>query len=87
MRYNVCRMLRVSVTGLFNEWRKRNQPNSDERCNTFQKSRKPGEKQDLARLSLSNLLGPFAILLVGFVFSLLVFGAEILIHFFRLAIN
>lgn len=85
MPYNVCRMLRVSETGLFDEWRKRNQPNAYERCNTFRRSRKSGKKQDLARLSLSNLIGPFAILLVGFVFSLLIFVAEILIHFLHRA--
>jgi len=83
LRNSTCllyRVLRAIETGLLDEWTKRKQPNSDARCNHFHQS-KPSKDKHLARISLANLMGPFMILLVGSISSILTFGIEKLVHF------
>lgn len=81
---NLGRILRALETGLMDVWRKRNNLiNYDEVCKSLNEIKQPSqETHHPPRLSLSNLMGPFIILLTGHLLSLLVFGTEKTIHYF-----
>ena len=70
--------MRTTEYGLLDEWRKRNQP-FPEQCitkNTAGQASFDTRKKPLKMISLQNLTGPFAILLVGYVASLTSFIIE-----------
>jgi len=70
-------------TGLMDKWFNRTNL-YPEKCNQFKKSHDKlnanGGKTNPSRLSISHLMGPFFILLVGYLTALSVLGAEIIFH-------
>jgi len=64
-------------TGLMGEWIKRNIPTYDERCKSYHQARQSISKGNHPpRLSVANLMGPFIILLFGYITSLIIFVVE-----------
>jgi len=64
-------------TGLLEEWIKRSIPTYDERCKNYHHARLSNSKGNHPpRLSVPNLMGPFIILLLGYIISLSVFVVE-----------
>ncbi len=65
--------MRVTEYGLSDEWRKRNQP-FPEQCiaNSGQIKRDTGKKSP-KMITLQNLMGPFAILLIGYFAAFIAF--------------
>ena len=70
-------------TGLTDKWFDRNNRYPG-KCKMFQNSHRNlnarGEKTNLFQLSISHLMGPFIILLVGYITALTMLGAEIIFH-------
>lgn len=70
------RKMRTTEFGLLDEWRKRNQP-FPEQCITNSGSTSPDTRKKLPKIiTLQNVMGPFAILLVGYVAALTTFIIE-----------
>lgn len=70
-------------TGLIDKWFNRSNL-YPERCNKFQTKHgnfnADGGKSNPPRLSISHLMGPFLILLIGYLTALIVLGGEIIFH-------
>ena len=59
------------------EWIKRNIPTYDERCKNYHHAgQSASEGRYPPKLSLPNLMGPFIILFVGYIISLIIFVVE-----------
>ena len=69
--------MRVTEYGLLDEWRKKNQP-FPEQCSTTSGQANPdtNRKEPPKMITLQNLMGPFAILLIGYVAALTTFIIE-----------
>lgn len=68
--------MRTTEFGLLDEWRKRNQP-FPEQCNTDSGQANPDTRKEPPKMiTLQNLMGPFAILLIGYVAALTTFIIE-----------
>ena len=80
--YNFKRILRTLESGLVETWTKRNLPILDKRCNSFRDQKTiPNENNNQPpRLNFKNLMGPFIILLFGYIAALFAIVSEQMIY-------
>lgn len=68
--------MRTTEYGLLDEWRKRNQPFPEQCMTGSGKANTDTGKKSPKMITLQNLMGPFAILLIGYVAALTAFIIE-----------
>ena len=76
------RTLELREIGLISQWEKEFEPNTKP-CYSENTNHRDSKNKSLQRLSVTNLMGAFALLLFGYILSLLFFLMEIIIFLLK----